>query len=96
MKRLIILPLLLLSLTLGATKLYVATTGNDGTGDGSAGAPYLTIAKGVSEASSGDTVYIVSGTYNINATIDVAVGINIMGEGSTTILSSTASGSHDL
>ena len=96
MKRLIFLPLLLLSLTLGATKLYVATTGNDGTGDGSAGAPYLTIAKGVSEASSGDTVYIVSGTYNINATIDVAVGINIMGEGSTTILSSTASGSHDL
>jgi len=96
MKRALTILLMLTSLTLGATKVYVATTGNDGTGDGSSGNPYLTISKGVTEATVGDTVYIVAGTYNINATIDVPVGISIMGEGSSTILSSTASGSHDI
>ena len=55
MKRLLIIPLLLLSLTLGATKVYVATTGNDATGDGTSGNPYLTIATGISHAFAGDT-----------------------------------------
>ena len=96
MRKILILILLAFSLTAWGTKYYVDAAGNDGTGDGSSGNPYLTISKGVTEATVGDTVYIVAGTYNINATIDVPVGISIMGEGSSTILSSTASGSHDI
>lgn len=91
MKRLIILPLLLLTLSLGATKIYVATTGDDDTGDGSSGNPYETIAKGISEASATDTVYIVAGTHAVSAQLDLPVDISLMGEGATSIISSTYS-----
>ena len=44
--------------------IYVAKTGNDTTGDGSAGNPYLTIGKGCLVLSSGDIVEITDeGTY---------------------------------
>jgi hypothetical protein len=46
----------------GAT-IYVATTGNDTTGNGSAAAPYKTIQKGISAMASGDTVVVKAGTY---------------------------------
>lgn len=42
---------------------YVATTGDDGTGDGSQGNPYLTIGKGIDVCGDGDTVMVESGTY---------------------------------
>jgi hypothetical protein len=42
---------------------YVATDGDDGTGDGSIGNPWLTIQYGVDSLSSGDTLYIRGGTY---------------------------------
>jgi hypothetical protein len=94
MKKLLIIPLLLLSLSLGATKVYVATTGNDGTGDGTSGNPYLTIATGITNASAGDTVYIVAGTYNVSTQIVVPVGISIMGEGiSSKIVTTYTNGS---
>jgi hypothetical protein len=91
MKRLLILPLLLLSLSLGATRVYVATTGNDGTGNGTSGAPYLTIQTGISHASTGDTVYIVAGTYNISTQIALPAGVSLMGAGGTTIVTAAAS-----
>ncbi|MGA0246834.1 MAG: DUF1565 domain-containing protein, partial [Schleiferiaceae bacterium] len=43
--------------------IYVAKTGNDGTGDGSFGSPYLTIQKAIDVASSGDKIYVLPGTY---------------------------------
>lgn len=49
-----------------ATNYYVATTGNDTTGDGSSGAPWRTIQKSVESGSpvtAGDTVYVRDGTY---------------------------------
>jgi hypothetical protein len=46
----------------GAT-IFVATTGNDTTGNGSAAMPYKTIQKGVSTMASGDTVVVKPGTY---------------------------------
>lgn len=42
---------------------YVATTGNDTTGDGSAALPYLTIQKAATVATTGQTVAIRGGTY---------------------------------
>ena len=44
-------------------EIYVATTGNDTTGDGSSGLPYLTIQKAITEMSGGDWVIVKDGTY---------------------------------
>jgi len=43
-----------------ATK-YIATNGNDGTGDGSVGTPWLTLAFAMSEIGASDTLIIVDG-----------------------------------
>jgi hypothetical protein len=54
---------------------YVATTGNDTTGDGSSGNPYATPGKAMSVAGAGDTIYVKAGTYTLTtATINVAGG----------------------
>lgn len=48
------------------TNYYVATTGNDTTGDGSSGNPWQTIQRSVQSGSpvtAGDTVYVRDGTY---------------------------------
>lgn len=95
MRRLLwILPLLLLLASCNdyrasrgpADWIYVATTGNDGTGDGSAGAPYLTLGHAVTQATAGDTIYVTAGTYNISTQVAVPVGVSIMGAGNTSIL----------
>jgi PKD repeat protein/polygalacturonase len=44
--------------------IYVATTGNDATGDGSFGNPYKTIQKAVNVSVAGDTIYVRGGNYN--------------------------------
>jgi len=90
MKRLIILPLLLMTLSMGATKIYVATTGNDGTGDGTSGNPYLTIATGIANASAGDTVFVRAGTYNVSTQIVLPVQVSLMGDGETSIITTGA------
>lgn len=51
---------------MGATRaatVHVATTGSDAGGNGSAGSPYLTIAKAASMALAGDTIQIAAGAY---------------------------------
>lgn len=45
-------------------KLWVATTGNDTTGTGSATAPYATILKASTVATAGTTVLVLPGTYS--------------------------------
>ena len=58
--------LLTLASAASAAEFHVATaTGNDSTGDGSAGNPYATITRGLAEVVSGrgDTVTIRAGTY---------------------------------
>lgn len=42
------------------TAVYVRSDGNDGTGDGSADKPYATLAKAVTEAEDGATIYVMS------------------------------------
>jgi hypothetical protein len=51
------------------TAYYVAKNGNDITGDGTLGNPWLTIQHAVNYASAGDTVYIRAGTYNEEVTV---------------------------
>ena len=43
-----------------ATDIYVSSTGNDDTGDGSEAKPYATLAKAVCGAGSGATIYVMS------------------------------------
>lgn len=45
------------------SSIYVSTDGNDGTGTGKVTAPYLTLAKALTVASSGATIYIADGSY---------------------------------
>lgn len=45
------------------TTYYIATTGNDTTGVGSVGNPWLTLAKFLSSSASGDTCIVAAGTY---------------------------------
>ena len=61
-----------------ATTWYVATTGNDSTGDGSASYPYATIdhTDKIGVLSSGDVVYVDPGTYYVN-TSSTGVGVHI-------------------
>lgn len=60
-----------------AANFYVATNGNDSTGDGSIGNPWLTPKYGATQLASGDTLYLRGGTYdnvlveNISATIAI-------------------------
>lgn len=44
---------------------YIATTGNDSTGAGTSGNPWLTISKAHTSASSGDTIICANGTYTM-------------------------------
>ena len=44
----------------GGTAVYVSSSGNDGTGDGSADKPFATLAKAVEAAENGATVYVMS------------------------------------
>lgn len=45
------------------TNIFIATDGNDSSGDGSMANPYKTIRKGCDQASPGDTVMVRAGTY---------------------------------
>ncbi|MDY6893482.1 MAG: DUF1565 domain-containing protein, partial [Chloroflexota bacterium] len=72
--------------------VYVATTGDDLTGDGTAGNPYQTIDKGIDEAIAGDTVHVAAGTYVENITMKG--GVVIQGAGAdVTSINGTRAGS---
>ena len=44
----------------GGTAVYVSSSGDDGTGDGSADKPYATLVKAVEAAEDGATIYVMS------------------------------------
>lgn len=56
---------------------YVAKTGNDTTGDGSWGNPYLTIQKGIDEVADTYQVWVGAGTYAEHLTHSTAKSITI-------------------
>lgn len=43
---------------------YISPTGNDTTGNGSSGNPWLTISKAYNSSTPGDTIYLLPGTFN--------------------------------
>ena len=70
-------------LALGAqgADIYVATTGNDTTGDGSASAPYKTIGAALEHAAvgGGDTILVGPGLYQITAQLEVTNATTVIG-----------------
>ena len=63
-----LLALLAAALTLGAASaktLYVATNGNDSSGDGTSAKPFRTIQRGVDAMVGGDVLVVRDGTYNV-------------------------------
>ena len=78
MKNYWILIVLIIS-TIEGNVLYVSTSGNDESGDGSVNNPFLTIQKGIDEASSMDTVLVLNGIWQGGVTIENKQ-ITLMGE----------------
>jgi len=93
MKKLLTIFLLFVSLTLQATDYYVATAANGGDDghDGSVGSPWLTVSYACSQVAAGaHTIHIGVGTFTETAQSVKALGVNIIGAGTTTIITSAA------
>ena len=69
-----------------AETYYVATTGSDTTGDGSAGNPWATIQYAINQSSSGDTVTVEEGTYYEAVNINKSLTLVSAGYSSNTII----------
>lgn len=72
------------------TTAYVATTGSDSTGDGSATRPFKTIQAAVNKAASGSRIVVAAGTYpgfvvtRDNLTVAAATGAKVLVRGTGT------------
>lgn len=89
MKKILTIILLAFGLSAGATKYYIATTGNN-SNDGSVGNPWLTLSYACSQVTTaGDTIYVNSGTYNETARCNLSVGVSIVGVGDASNIVST-------
>lgn len=71
------LPISYAANTIPANALYVATIGNDANA-GSSGAPFATVAKAISAATSGGTIIIKGGTYYNQGNLSVSKTLKIM------------------
>jgi len=79
--------MLIITLTIFISKLnagtiYVSASGDDESGDGSSDTPYLTIQKGIDEATTMDTVMVLDGIYTGGVIIDNKQ-ISLIGESMT-------------
>ena len=76
----LIMALSLTTIALGANTIYVSTTGNDSTGDGSSANPYATFLKAASVAAEGDTIMLTAGNHGDLGTLGtVAKNLSIVG-----------------
>ena len=76
--------------------ICVSTTGSDETGDGTKEKPYATLSKAINEATSGQKIYIMAGTYTLTpmaldsyaqpGIYDQGKSLEIFGENEKTIL----------
>jgi len=87
--------LLLISITVNATKYYIDTTGVDDAGrNGGIGQEWKTLAYACTRVTTpGDTIHVNAGTYYETTTALLAVGVNIIGEGNSSILTSSSTSS---
>ncbi len=96
MKSLYFLTLILLCISANATTIYVSTTGNDATGNGTSGNPYATLHKASTVAVNGDVIHINAGRYTENNQCTIATGVSIEGaDSSTTFITTNYVGGND-
>lgn len=89
MKKILIVFLLLISFGAYSATYYISTTGSN-SNDGSVGSPWLTLKYACDHATtSGDVIHVNSGTYNETQQSILRVGVSIVGEGITSIITST-------
>ncbi len=94
MKILLVLSFLfLICITGNAATWYISPSGNDITGNGTAGNPWKTLFKATSAVTaSGDIIHVNAGTYLETQQCTLAIGVSIEGNDSTnTIIKSTVS-----
>jgi hypothetical protein len=68
---------------------WIAPNGSDTTGDGEFNTPWLTLAYAISQVTTGNTINLKVGTYNLTTQVVLPVGISLRGQGASTIISST-------
>lgn len=85
MKKLLILFLLFITLTIQATTYYVSTSGNDGNA-GTSGSPWRHIYYACAHTTSGDVINIGAGTFSESTQSVLYPGVSIVGQGATSII----------
>ncbi len=92
MKKIFIISFLIISQLCWATKYYIDEAGLDDAGeDGSISEPWASLYYACTRATTpGDTIYINSGTYTETTQSTLPVGVSIIGEGNTSIITSSA------
>ncbi len=91
MKGLILYALIsIFCLSVHATTWYISPSGNDATGNGTVGNPWKTLQKAsTAVTTSGDIIHVNAGTYVEVGTVNIAIGVSIEGDGSTSVIQST-------
>jgi uncharacterized repeat protein (TIGR02059 family) len=93
MKNTLIILLFLLSNAIGATTYYISPSGSD-SNTGSSSSPWKTLAYACTKATaSGDIISVNAGTYNESSQCKLAPGVSISGQGTTSIIKSSYTGS---
>ena len=59
------------SRTIGSDSIFVSNSGNDNTGSGTKSDPYKTISKAINNASNGEVIYLLDGTYKGSGNTDI-------------------------
>ena len=79
--------------TASSVTIYVDDSNTDGPWNGTQDYPYRSIQDGINAASSGDTIYVLSGTYNEN--IEINENIALQGQyRATTVINGEADNKH--
>lgn len=90
MKKLSSLLILLFAWTAQATTFYISPSGNDATGNGSIGNPWKTLSKATTAVTTaGNTIHVNAGTYLETVQCFLAAGVNLEGDGVTSVIQST-------
>lgn len=60
-----------------AENVFISTTGNDGTGDGSIGNPFASLTKALATVNSGGSIFVMDGTYSMLSSVTISKPVTI-------------------
>ena len=91
MKKVFVFLLLIITITVHATTYYISPSGSN-SNSGSAVAPWLTLTYASTHTIQGDIIHINAGTYTLAASVTIPLSVSIEGDGVTSILKSSVTG----